>query len=105
MNVIHREPIAPNWISSHSGQQKGHATARDINQMLSQLRIAEIEDQLVPFLAAAAAELALGVDIKWRFSPDDPTVALLRLIAKVSLKNPDAGGPHTDRLLQKLSQL
>ena len=73
--------------------------------MLGQLRIGEIGDHLVPFLAAAAAELALGVDIRWRFSPDDPTVALLRFIAKVSLKNPDAGGPHTDRLHGQLQAM
>lgn len=103
MDLLHTEPIEPNWISEDPEQVPAtHASARDVNQMLGQLDIGDIDDRLVPFLAAAAAELAFGAEIGWRFSADDAPVALLRLIAKVGVKDPHVGGPHTDRLLSQL---
>ena len=56
----------------------------------------------LPLLAAAAAEIASAAGISWRFSSDDSAVALLRLIAKVTITVPGASGPHTGRLLTKL---
>lgn len=99
------EPIIQDWsteLSTESQNGLSHATAAQVNQCLAGLRVGEIPAQLIPFMAAAAAEMALGAGIPWRFSADDPPVALLRLIAKAGIKDPQAGGPHTDRLLAQL---
>ena len=74
-----------------------------MNERLARLDVAEIPSTLVPYLAAAAAELALLAGIPWRFSADDPPVALLRIIAKATLHQPDAGGPHTARLSDQVT--
>ena len=66
------------------------------------MEVADIDPALLPFLAAAAAELASVAGIPWRFSTDDPAVALLRLIARATIVRPDASGPHTGRLLAQL---
>ncbi len=66
------------------------------------MAVVDIDAALTPYLAAAAAEMALGAAIPWPFSADDAPVALLRLIAKAALASPEAGGPHTDRLLSEL---
>jgi hypothetical protein len=77
-------------------------TAADVNRCLARIEIADIGATLVPYLAAAAAELALMADVPWRFSVDDPPVALLRMIAKVAIMQPHTGGPHTARLFDQL---
>ena len=64
--------------------------------------MADIDPALVPFLASAGAEIGSVAGIPWTFSPDDPAVALVRLIAQVTLMCPDASGPHTARLLARL---
>lgn len=99
------EPIQADWTIAELAQVETglpHASAIEVNQSLARLQVAEIDDRVVPFLAAAAAEMALSAGIPWRFSADDPPVALLRLIAKIAIKDPQAGGPHTDRLLAQL---
>lgn len=78
------------------------ATAADVSARLARLEVADIDPAWLPFLAAAAAELASVAGISWRFSTDDPAVALLRLIAKATIACPDASGPHTGRLLALL---
>lgn len=82
--------------------ESSFATAWRVNERLARFEVAAIESDLVPFLAAAAAELAFGAGIAWRLSTDDPAVALLRLIAKVAITSPDIGGPHTTRLFEQL---
>jgi hypothetical protein len=78
------------------------ATASGVSARLSRLEVDDIRPEWVPFLAASAAEVASGAGIPWRFSTDDPVVALLRLIAKVTMVCPGASGPHTVRLLAQL---
>lgn len=78
------------------------ATAADVSHRLALLEIGDIRPEWVPLLAASAAELASAAGLSWRFSTDDPVVALLRLIAKVTMVCPGASGPHTDRLLAQL---
>lgn len=105
MTTIPTEPISENWISDEANASAGAqsvATGADICQRLGQLDVADITAALVPYMAAAAAELALTSGIAWRFSTDDAPVALLRVIAKATIKNPQAGGPHTARLLAQL---
>jgi hypothetical protein len=78
------------------------ATASDVSHRLALLEIGDIRPEWVPLLAASAAELASAAGLSWRFSTDDPVVALLRLIAKVTMVCPGASGPHTVRLLAQL---
>lgn len=97
------EPIPQHWTTTSSiAADPSSATASDVSSRLAQMRVADIDADVVPFLAAAAAELALVSGTSWRFSADDPPVALLRLIAKVTIRHPEAGGPHTARLLERL---
>ncbi len=96
------EPISLDWTTGVLPDSHDRPTARDVNGQLAQLDVAQIDERIVPYLAAAAAELALLADIPWRFSTDDPPVALLRLIARTTMSHPDVGGPHTARLLEQL---
>ncbi|CAN5490699.1 hypothetical protein BH24ACT5_BH24ACT5_21890 [soil metagenome] len=73
-----------------------------MNGYLALLEVTDIDECLVPYLAAATAELALVANIAWPFSADDPPVSLLRMIAKITRRQPHAGGPHTTRLLDQL---
>lgn len=94
-------PIHSDWstIDQHG---ESWATAADVSARLARLEVADIDPAWLPFLAAAAAELASVAGISWRFSTDDPAVALLRLIAKATITCPDASGPHLGRLLTQL---
>ena len=103
MTPLGTEPIGDHWIIVQPHGVDGRvATAADVTRRLALLDLNEIDAALVPLLAAAAAEVALVTGIAWRRSPDDPPVALLRLIAKVAVGNPTASGPHTARLLDRL---
>ncbi len=99
------EPIHTNWISEEIRAAAVHAagaTAADVCEQLAQMEVCDVDAPLVPYMAAAAAEMALVAGIAWRFSADDAPVALMRLIAKVAIKEPNAGGSHTERLLAQL---
>ncbi len=97
------EPITQHWTTDErSPTRDTQATAAAVNERLAQFEVADIGAQLVPYLAAAAAELAFLAGVSWRFGTDDPPVALLRMIAKVTMRQPHAGGPHTARLLDQL---
>ena len=99
------EPIVQHWTPTETVTRPAGATAAEVCALLGQMEVADIEEApLVPYLAAAAAELALVSGIPWRFSADDPPVALLRVIAKIALRHPQAGGPHTARALAQLQQ-
>ncbi|MFN3257879.1 MAG: hypothetical protein ACE37B_19540 [Ilumatobacter sp.] len=80
------------------------ATAVEVNRRLATFEVGDIDRSLVPYLAAAAAELAMLANVAWRFSGDDAPVALLRLIAKITIRHPEIGGPHTHRLLEQLTK-
>ena len=100
-------PIARDWTTHTASTAAGpiEATARDLAARLAERRVADIGADLLPDLAAAAAELGSVSGISWRFSTDDPAVALLRVIAKVAIVAPDAAGPHTTRLVTLLDHL
>ena len=104
MSCAATEPIDQYWTTGRAGRpaETSFATATQVNQRLARFEVADIEPHLVPFLSAATAELALGAGIAWRLSSDDPAVALLRMIAKVAIKSPNVGGPHTTRLFEQL---
>jgi hypothetical protein len=103
MNAVMTEPIQRHWTTDDLGvTAEASATATDVNRCLARIEAADIEATLVPYLAAATAELALMAGIPWRFSADDPPVSLLRMIAKVAIMQPHTGGPHTARLLDQL---
>lgn len=101
MLLTRTDPIRSDW-STIDEDGRTAATAADVTAHLARLDVAEIDPAWMPLLAAAAAELASVAGISWRFSTDDPAVALLRLIAKITITCPDASGPHTARLLARL---
>ncbi|MEO1057021.1 MAG: hypothetical protein AAFY28_08925 [Actinomycetota bacterium] len=92
------DPICEEWPTSDTPQ----VTAREVNARLATREVDELDGSILPFLAASGAELASLTGIAWRFSPDDPAVALLRLISRVAITNPGAAGPHTTRLARRL---
>jgi hypothetical protein len=100
MSAIIVEPIGTEWTTIDQGPAP--ATAAEVARRLAPIEIGDLGPDVLPFLAAAAAELASVAGIAWRFSTDDPAVALVRLIAKVTMTCPDAAGPHTARLVARL---
>lgn len=102
MSTIQQDPIHQEWTTRPAAADQG-ATARTLCSQLAPLPIDELVE-VAPSLAAAVAELALLVGVPWRFSPDDPAVALLRMLARVAIIAPDASGPHCDRLGQQLGE-
>lgn len=104
MTCTTTDPIHSDWSPFHE-ESELRASARDVSAMLARFEVADIDPAWVPLLAASAAELASVAGIPWRFSTDDPAVALLRLIAKVTITTPHAAGPHTARLLTQLPSM
>lgn len=106
MGTQSTEPIVRDWTPEQFDHlaTPSFATAAQVNERLARLEVSDVGAHLVPFLAAATAEVALGADIAWRLSTDDPAVALVRMIAKVAINSPDVGGPHTARLHEQLVQ-
>ncbi|MEX2293342.1 MAG: hypothetical protein WD691_06095 [Acidimicrobiales bacterium] len=104
MTTTTTAPISSYWTSDSPDLTAGatFASAAQVTRRLALLKVTDIEAHLLPFLAAAAAEMTFEADIPWRLSTDDPAVALLRLIAKVAIMSPHVGGPHTARLLDQL---
>lgn len=77
-------------------------SARDLAGMVGPLDL----DQLRPHhltLVVAVAELARDAGIDWPWGPDDPVVALLRALAKLSIVAPEATSEHAARLAADLS--
>jgi hypothetical protein len=95
------DPIGSDWTTIHT-EAEVTATAAELSARLGRLEVADIDPAWLPLLAAAAAELASIAGIPWRFSTDDPAVALLRLIARATIACPGGSGPHTGRLFAQL---
>lgn len=112
MTLTSTEPIAPDWTSSASGDASDdhganpeqRPSVRDVSRLLAGYEVADIGDALVPHLAAAAAELAITTGTSWSVTADDAPVVLLRIIAKVNLRHPEATGPHTAGLFALLDE-
>lgn len=64
-------------------------TARDFVLAVGSLDLAALRTHHVD-LAAVTAELAKDAEMDWPWTPDDPTVALLRAIARIAIVAPDA---------------
>jgi hypothetical protein len=101
MSPLCTDPIAEHWSAPDA--ELPVATAADVVGRLAPLAVADLDAAVVPYLAAAAAELTALAGIPWRSSSDALPVALLRVISKVGIVQPRAGGPHTARLLAVLS--
>lgn len=101
MTSTTQDPILEEWTTR--GPQLASAT--DVNEALGRFLMSEIPPYITPFLAAAGAELALIADIDWRFGTDVPAVGMVRLIARVAIVAPHAGGLHTQRLADQLEAL
>lgn len=66
---------------------------------LAQHSVSQFPSAWLPFLAAAAAEVSSAAGLPWKVGSDDPVVALLRIVARVSIVAPAVGGDHCERLL------
>ena len=102
MTVIAKDPIHLKWTSSTS--PKG-VTASHVVHELGAYKVDQLPGNLLPYLAAATVEIASAAGIAWRFSADDAVVALLRMMSRGALAEPDASGPHTQRLHEQLEEL
>lgn len=77
------------------------STARELAAAVGQLDLESLRKHHLALLLAVA-ELAGDAGTDWPWSPDDPTVALLRAVAKLSLDAPDASSPHAAALIAAL---
>ena len=93
-----QDPISQEWTI----RTDGSVSARELCRRLGAIEPVDLAEH-TPAMAAAAAELALLVGIPWRFSADDPPIALLRMIARAAITAPAATGPHCDRLAAQLT--
>ena len=95
MSLLDQDPIA----TAPALSAPPFASVKSICEELAQYRVSDLPTAWVPFLAAAAAEVSRAAGLSWRIGSDDPAVALLRIVARVSIVAPDAGGVHCERLL------
>jgi len=97
------EPILEHWTLDETADGAVNravdgVTAADLARRLATIEVANLDPPIVPYLAAAAAELAIASGTPWRSTPDALPIALLRMIAKIGIVDPTASGPHTARL-------
>lgn len=78
------------------------ASAADVTALLALVEVVDLDPTVVEALTDAAAELAAHAGIPWLRRTDDPPVALVRMITKVAIRCPMAGGPHTALLHDRL---
>jgi hypothetical protein len=64
-------------------------TARDFAVSIGSVELDVLRAHHVD-LAAVTAELARDAAMEWPWTPDDPTVALLRALARIAIAAPDA---------------
>ena len=102
MSTATKDPILSKWTSSEPSE---YATAYQAVDRLAEFEVHQIPDYITPFLAAASAEVASIAGIRWQFSPDDTVVVLLRIIARGAIAKPNARGPHTQRLFERIVEL
>lgn len=96
MTSTKERPISQNWTT---GTVSGEFyDAKDVNKRLGEFAVSELTPELVPFIAAAAAELVHIAAIAGHMPGGEGVVALLRKIAKVAIAHPEVGGIHTHRL-------
>ena len=101
MTHTKERPIDPNWTTA-SVSREFHR-AKCVNERLAEFAVTDLTAELVPYLAAAAAELAQSAAIAAHGAGGEGAVALLRKIAKVAITHPEAGGIHTHRLGELLA--
>jgi hypothetical protein len=110
MTPLQTEPMRADWttaplVDEASAPGATTVTALDVNGLLARLEVSDLDVTFVAPLAIAAAELAELAGIAWRPSTDDPAVAMVRLIAKIAVRDPGVGGPHTAHLAERLRTL
>ncbi len=77
------------------------STSVELAQLVGQLDVAALRGWQVE-LAATVADLATAADMPWPTGPDDPTVALLRVIARIALAAPEARSVVAQQLIEAL---
>lgn len=103
MNQTETRPIDENWTTIAASEE--FLVAKDVNVRLAEFSVSNLSDELVPYLAAAAAELDQITAVAAHSPGGEGPVALLRRIARAAITQPHAGGPHTNRLGEQLDQL
>lgn len=95
MSLLDQGPIA----TAPAPGAPASVTVKSICEELAQYGVSDLPTAWLPFLAAAAAEVCSAAGLPWRIGSDDPAVALLRIVARVSIVAPEVGGGHCERLL------
>ena len=87
----------------HGVASSPKATARELNDALALRGLSEIRPHGLA-LAMAVIELNQNAGLPARWTHDDPTVALLRVAAKLCLAHPDASSTAAADLIERLAK-
>lgn len=80
----------------------GAMTARDVAGMVGGLDL-DVLRAHHGGLAAVTAELAVDARMDWPCTADDPTVALLRALARIAIDAPEATSRQASRLHERFA--
>ena len=79
----------------------GTQTAQSLAAALGVLELDDLRHHHIE-LTSATAELARAAGRDWPWGHDDPTVAVLRALAKLAILAPDATSERADHLCRQL---
>ena len=103
MSPTHLEPILHDWTTPDAldDEAPSTATARELALTIGRLDLDDLRRHHLQ-LALAVAELSAGAGVPWPWTADDPTVALVRAVAKLSIVAPDVVGDAAGQLVDRL---
>ena len=108
MTPISSSPIIENWsiyteaISDPAaGSRHSTATARELNEELGHWTVADLVEVQAE-LAVAVISLARAGGQPWFIGNDEPTVALLRLSARMALRSPEVSTTEASQVAELL---
>ncbi len=96
------KPIRRNWINNeHHSPAPAPATARELAAAIGCLDLDDLRTHHLA-LTLAVAELSAGAGMPWPWAVDDPTVTLVRAVAKLSLVAPDVTAGAAGAIVEQL---
>jgi len=102
MSTIHQEPIGSNWTTTEPFQTDEPSTARQLALAIGPLDLDTIRNHHLE-LTLAVSELASNAGKPWPWTADDPTVALVRALARLAVLAPDTRADAAGRLVERLA--